>query len=78
MCIIGGEVMKRCVRCGAINTKINYHHWDIGYINEERVMYGVWVCNYCHLIVEAFEKRELFDVIEKYTNLKEKLYEEGF
>lgn len=55
-----------CEICGVERViRLHYHHWDD--INPSR---GIWICAYCHRLVEFFEKGLIDFYLEKYGQLK--------
>lgn len=63
----------RCELCdgkNSIKKKILvYHHWDDNNMN-----LGVWVCFFCHGIVESIDNIDDIEfIIKKYITLKEKI-----
>ena len=53
-----------CELCEKQRKRLDYHHWD-----DNNPSKGVWVCNLCHIIVEALDKNTLFKIISKYKRL---------
>lgn len=67
----GASIHKRprpqvCELCGEKRSKrLEYHHWDNPSV-------GVWVCDYCHKVVELIDKGvDIKDIAGKYRELKE-------
>jgi hypothetical protein len=56
---------NHCEICGIEKKKLDYHHW-----NDNNVELGIWVCIWCHRIVEAVESGKIFEIIKKYEQLK--------
>ena len=55
-----------CEVCQKLNKKLRYHHWD-----DNNPHWGIWVCFYCHLLIEAIEKHSIF--LDKYLKFKKKI-----
>lgn len=60
---------EKCEFCGWMSDKLDYHHWD-----EKNPHWGLWLCGFCHKIVEIFEHKP--NIIEEYIKLKRKIEEE--
>ena len=52
-----------CEICGVKREmRLHYHHWD-----DQNPSRGVWVCAYCHRLVEFYEKNLMYKYIHKYV-----------
>ena len=80
----GGKVIRRvikrdytgyCELCNITNKKLVYHHWDDADLQEGKRIKGIWICTYCHILIEAYEQGKLWR-IDKYFELKDKITEE--
>lgn len=54
-----------CELCGE-SKRLGYHHW-----NGREFSMGMWICQFCHIFTERFEKGHL----KKYLELKKKITE---
>lgn len=56
-----------CELCNRIK-KLHYHHYD-----NENLMKGFWVCNFCHIFVERLESVE--GILDKYAQLRKMVFD---
>ena len=58
---------NHCEICGVLRERrLHYHHWDDS--NPSR---GIWICFYCHRLVEFYEKGLIASYLRKYLTLKQ-------
>lgn len=74
--VIKRDYTDHCELCGITNKKLVYHHWDDTDLQEGKRIKGIWICTYCHILVEAHEQGRLWWRLEEYIELKNEITEE--
>jgi len=61
-----------CELCHERPTKkLAYHHWD-----DTNVSIGIWVCQYCHGIIEGIDRGNIETIITAYKEAKDRIERE--